>query len=177
MQGHIRKRVHRTKSGRQTVTWYVVIDLPRNADGKRRQKWHGGFRTRREAEAERAKIVHEFNTGTYVEPSSTTFFEWVHEQWLPTIQSRVKPSTFDSYQRNLRLHVLPRLGSRQIRHLTPAILKSAVCTSRCRGEPEDARRPKCEDHSLHPYDHPQDARRCRRHRADRDQRCRTLKAA
>jgi integrase len=122
MRGHIRKRVHTTKSGRQTVTWYVVIDRPRDSDGTRRQKWHGGFGTRREAEAARARIVHEFNTGTYVEPNSTTLSEWVHEHWLPSVQSRVKPSTFDSYRRNLELHVLPQLGNRQIRQLTPSML-------------------------------------------------------
>ena len=122
MQGHIRKRIHTTADGRQTVNWYVVIDLPRDIDGKRHQKWHGGFRTRREAEAARAKIVHEFNTSTYVEPSTTTLTEWAHDQWLPTIRSRVKPSTFDSYRRNLDLHVLPRLGSRQLRQHTPSML-------------------------------------------------------
>ena len=122
MQGHIRKRVHTNKDGRQTINWYVVIDLPREADGKRRQKWHGRFRTRREAEAARAKIVHEFNTGTYVEPNAITLSDWVHDHWLPTVQSRVKPSTFDSYRRNLELHVLPGLGGRQLRQLAPAML-------------------------------------------------------
>ena len=122
MQGHIRKRLHTTKTGRETTTWYVVIDLPRDSDGKRRQKWHGGFGTRREAEAAKAKIVHEFNLGTYVEPSSATLSDWVHLHWLPSIESRVKPSTFDSYKRNLELHVLPRLGSRQLRQVTASML-------------------------------------------------------
>ncbi len=122
MQGHIRKRLHITKDGHQTVNWYVVIDLPRDVDGRRRQKWHGGFHTRKEAEIARTKIVHEFNTGTYVEPSAITLSEWVHNHWLPTTQSRVKPSTFDSYRRNLVLHVLPHLGGRQLRQLTPAML-------------------------------------------------------
>lgn len=122
MQGHIRKRVHTTKDGRQTVNWYVVVDLGRSPDGKRRQKWHGGFRTRREAEAARARIVHEFNTGNYVEPSALTLEQWVRDQWLPTMRSQVKPTTFDSYRRNLELHVLPRLGSRQLRTLTPMML-------------------------------------------------------
>ena len=119
MQGHIRKRVHTNRGGRKTTNWYVVIDLPRDTDEKRRQKWHGGFRTGREAEAARAKIIHEFNTGTYVEPNAVTLSEWVRDHWLPTMRSRVKPSTFDSYRRNLELHVLPRLGGRQ---LTPAML-------------------------------------------------------
>jgi excisionase family DNA binding protein len=49
MKGHIHKRVHSTADGRTTTTWYVVVDAGRKADGKRRQKWHGGFRTRKEA--------------------------------------------------------------------------------------------------------------------------------
>lgn len=122
MQGHIRKRTHRTKDGRTTVNWYVVVDLPRGPDGKRRQKWHGGFRTRKEAEAARIEILHAMNTGTYVEPTTTTLAEWVHRTWLPLIAGRVKPSTLDSYRRNLELHVLPVLGHRQIRQLTPTML-------------------------------------------------------
>ncbi len=34
----------------------------------------------------------------------------------------MKPSTFDSYRRNMELHVLPKLGARQLRTLTPLIL-------------------------------------------------------
>lgn len=63
MQGHIHKRVRTTKDGRQTTTWYVVVELHRGSDGRRRQKWHGGFRTRKEAEAAKAKLVNEINTG------------------------------------------------------------------------------------------------------------------
>ena len=55
MKGHIHKRVHSTADGRTTTTWYVVVDAGRKADGKRRQKWHGGFRTRKEAEAEKSR--------------------------------------------------------------------------------------------------------------------------
>ena len=122
MRGHVRKRVHTTTDGRQTVNWYVVVELPRDSGGRRRQKWHGGFGTRKEAEAARAKQVHELNLGTYVEPNALTFSEWVQQHWLPTVQSRVKPSTFDSYRRNLELHVLSRLGDQQLRQLTPTML-------------------------------------------------------
>lgn len=124
MQGHIRKRVHRTANGGQTVKWYVVIDRPRGSDVRRRQKWHGGFRTRKEAEAARAKLIHELNSGTYVSPTAMTVDEWIRQHWLPTIRSQVKPSTFDSYRRNLDLHVLPILGSRQLRSLSSTMLNS-----------------------------------------------------
>jgi len=122
MQGHIRKRSHTTKDGRRTVNWYVVVDMPRAGDGRRRQKWFGGYSTRREAEAARAKIVHDLNLGSFVEPSALTLAEWVREHWFPTVQSRVKPSTFDSYRRNLELHVLNKLGGQQLRQLSPTML-------------------------------------------------------
>lgn len=122
VQGHIRKRGHKTKDGRQTVNWYVVVDLGRTEDGKRRQKWHGGFRTRKEAEAARAKIVNGINSGSYSEPTSITLTGWVRDHWLPTIKTQVKPSTFDSYRRNMELHVLPHLGARQLRFLSVQML-------------------------------------------------------
>ena len=93
MQGHIRKRVHTNKNGKTSTTWYVIIDLPRGPEGKRRQKWHGGYRTRRDAEAARAKIVHEYNTGTYVEANAITLAEWVTHHWLPTVEGRGSQQT------------------------------------------------------------------------------------
>jgi len=33
-------------------------------------------------------------------------------------EARVKPSTFNSYRRNLEIHVLPVLGSRPLQQLT-----------------------------------------------------------
>lgn len=105
-----------------TVRWYVVVELDRDADGKRRQKWHGGFASCKEAEAARVEILHDMNAGTYVEPTTTTMEEWVARTWLPLVERRVKPSTLDSYRRNIRNHVLPTLGDRQLRQLTAAML-------------------------------------------------------
>jgi hypothetical protein len=34
--------------------------------------------------------------------------------WLPILKTQVRPQTFDSYSRNLRLHLLPTLGSRPL---------------------------------------------------------------
>jgi integrase len=111
----------------------VVGDLGRDAAGKRRQKWHGGFHTRKEAEAARARIVTEMTCGMYVEPVSLTLDRWVHDHWLPTMKTRVKPSTFDSYRRNMELHVLPYLGTRPLRSLTPLALDQLYADLRDHG--------------------------------------------
>ena len=124
MQGHIRKRTHTAKSGKETVNWYVVVDVGRTADGKRRQKWHGSFRTKREAEVARTKIVRDLHDGTYTMPTKLTLREWVEEKWLPTVGTQVKPSTFESYRRNMNHHVLPTLGRCSIRDIGPGQLNA-----------------------------------------------------
>jgi hypothetical protein len=88
MQGHIHKRVHSAADGRVTTTWYVVVDAGRRSNGKRRQKWHGGFRTRRAAEAARAKLVNDINRGSYLVPTTTTLLEWVADTWLVFAKTR-----------------------------------------------------------------------------------------
>jgi integrase len=110
--------------GRTKTTWYVILELGRDESGRRRQKWHGGYRTRREAEAARAKLVNEVNTGIYAEPTKVTLDEWTRGSWLPTVKSQVKPTTWASYDRMLRLHVLPVLGDRPLHKLTSTLLNA-----------------------------------------------------
>jgi integrase len=43
---------------------------------------------------------------------------------MPMVESRIKPSTFDSYRRNMEIHVLPRLGTRPLQQLTAAMLNA-----------------------------------------------------
>jgi integrase len=124
MQGHIHKRVRTSAAGKPTTTWYVVVELGRTADGRRRQKWHGGFSTRKEAEAVRAKLVNEVNTGVYAAPSKMTLGEWLTDSWLPTMRTQIKASTWDSYDRLMRLHVIPTLGHRPLHQLTPPMLNT-----------------------------------------------------
>ena len=77
--------------------WYVKIELdPDPGTGHRRQKWHSGFRTRREAERARVDLLSKFDRGEYVEPSQQTLAEFLTE-WLQAIEPTVRPSTFDSY--------------------------------------------------------------------------------
>jgi len=124
MQGHIHKRTRTTKNGKETTRWYVVLDVGIDTEGRRRQKWHGGFRTRREAEVARAELVNDLHTDSYVMPDRVTLAEWIHESWLPMTEARVKPSTFDSYRRNLENHVLPALGNKPLQQLTPPMLNA-----------------------------------------------------
>jgi hypothetical protein len=58
MKGHIRQR--------SPGHWAIILDVPGD-DGKRRRKWHGFTGTKREAQAECAKLITEMKSGSYVE--------------------------------------------------------------------------------------------------------------
>ncbi len=95
---------------RRGASYSVVVDLGRDPrTGRRRQRWHSGYRTKREAERAAAELVGAVNSGGYVPRSRQTLDGFVAE-WLTAVEPTVRPATHHSYARNLRLHVLPTLG-------------------------------------------------------------------
>ncbi len=138
MQGHIHKRVRTCKNGRKSTLWYVVVDLPQGASGERRQKWHGGFQTKKAAEAVRARLVHELTTGFYVEPSRMLLSEWLADHWLPVHKTRVKKTTYRAYRSAVVHHINPRIGGVAIGKLKPQMLNNLyqqlLADGRCDGE-------------------------------------------
>jgi len=92
-------------------SWAFVVELPTDPmTGKRRQKWHSGYRTRKEAERARVEKLAEIQTGAYIATSKETLASYIPE-WLQAIATTIRPATLHSYERNLRLHVLPRVGA------------------------------------------------------------------
>ena len=110
MRGHVRKR---------GKSWAVVVDVGRDPEtGRRRQKWHSGFKRKGDAERALANIVGRLDEGTYVSPSKLTLGVYLTERWLPTMRVRVRPSTFDSYRRIVERRIVPSLGLVQLQHVS-----------------------------------------------------------
>jgi integrase len=117
----------------------VVVELDRDPiTNKRRQKWHSGYRTKRDAERALSEIVASLHAGGYVEPTKQTFNEFTTE-WLAAIQPTVRPATHYSYERNLRLHVVPRLGSVQLRRVDAGMLNTLYAALLADGRKDHAR--------------------------------------
>lgn len=118
MRGHVHKRQWKGRGGKVQTLWYAVVDVGTGDDGKRKQKWHGGFKTRREAEVALSDIVQSLEKQTYISPQRLTLAEFVRGEWVPTMETQVKESTWDSYRRNLENHVLPVLGGVPLQQLS-----------------------------------------------------------
>jgi integrase len=104
------------------ASWSVKLELERDpVTGKRRQKWHSGYRTKREAERARVELLAKLDAGVYIEPSKVTLAEFL-EEWLATIAPTVRDSTHYSYERNVRLHVTPYIGRVRLDRVDAGIL-------------------------------------------------------
>ena len=96
--------------------WYVVIEDRDPATGKRKRRWHSGFRTKREAQAACNELAAAMQRGDYLQANRQTVGEFALE-WLATIAPTVRPSTLDKYQRDLRAHVVRHIGFVQLAKL------------------------------------------------------------
>jgi integrase len=99
------------------ATWSAYFYVP-DSNGQRRQRSKGGFHTKIEAQQYLTKTMSAVQTGEFVERSDVTFGAYLEERWLPMVKSSLRPSTFDSYQRMLKLHVYPALGRIPLQKLT-----------------------------------------------------------
>jgi integrase len=107
--GHLRRR------GSGWTAYYFVYD----GAGKRVQKSKGGFSTKREAQQYLTSTLAALNSGTYTEPTKLGLGEYLIERWLPMMRASLRESTWDSYRRNIELHILPELGGTPLQKLTP----------------------------------------------------------
>ena len=102
-----------------TGRWILTIDIAQ--PGAPRKQHKRRFATYKEARAELTRIRSAQGNGGFVAPKKLTLNGYV-ETWVPILRTQVRPSTAASYERALRLRVLPTLGSRQLQSIRPADL-------------------------------------------------------
>jgi integrase len=104
---------------RRGQTWTVTVDVGRDpTTRKRRQISKGGFKTRRDANRWLTHTLGQLDQGSYVTPTRQTVGEHLLA-WLPAIRSSLRPATYESYERNVRQHLIPTVGHVWLDQLTP----------------------------------------------------------
>jgi integrase len=104
-----------------------VIDLNDPTTGRRRRKWHSFKGTKREAQKECARLIHELNTGAYIVPSRATLAAYL-EVWLADVKSRITPKTHRRYSELARKNIVPLLGETLLKDLQPAAISHAYAS-------------------------------------------------
>jgi len=87
---------------------------------ERRQEFHSGFLTKREAEQELAKVAGAIAGGTHIAASRLLVDDFLRSQWLPAIRPTIRPTTHLSYVGHIENHLIPHLGRFSLQQLSPA---------------------------------------------------------
>lgn len=148
MRGHINKR----------STWQFVIDLglrplqrcpacrkrywieekrldvcprcsgPLEDHVQRRQEFHTGYKTKREAEEALATTISAIGSGSYTQPSKTLLAEFLRNEWLPATRHTIRLTTYLSYEGHVELHIIPALGHLPLQQLSSAHINAFYAT-------------------------------------------------
>ncbi len=114
MRGHIRRRGSK---------WAVVVDVGPDQNGRRKQRWHSGFETRRDATRALTEILGRLQDGGYVEPHKETVAQFMG-RWLDSIRATIRPTTWEAYRTLAEVHIIPRLGAVPLQRLTASQLNA-----------------------------------------------------
>ena len=100
--------------------WYFIVDTaPPGAP--RRQLRKRGFGTKKAAQDALNDVLSTVQHGTFVQPTHQTVEEFLVD-WLEVVRGSLEPSTWESYNRNVRLHVVPYIGLIPLQSLDPGPL-------------------------------------------------------
>jgi integrase len=110
---------------RSKGSWSIVLYLGRDPlTGKKKKKWHTYHGNKKAAEKELTRLVHEVNSGAYIEPAKLTVGEYL-KRWLTDYaRTNVAGKTFERYSEIVNIHLAPSLGSVLLCNLKPLHIQS-----------------------------------------------------
>ena len=109
-------------------TYSIVYDVGTRADGRRQQKWVGGFKTRKDAERALASSVSEIENSFVRQQEYCSLgvylLEWLENYCVP----RLAQNTVNGYRVNIEKHIIPTLGNVPLCDLQPEQVQALYAT-------------------------------------------------
>ena len=112
MTGSLKKRTDHS--------WSIILYLGRDpVTGRKRQRWHTVTGTKKDAERELNRLLHELDNGTYIEPCKLTLGNYLRKWLSDYARANVSAKTFERYAGIVEQHLIPALGSIILTRLQP----------------------------------------------------------
>lgn len=112
--------VHKLGDGR----YRVMINLGRDAQGRRRMQTEVVRGTKREAEHRERELLNARDSGTSIEPHRFTVAEFM-ERWLDSTRDKVEERTWGRYEQLTRNQIVPALGHLRLAKVRPLHIEAA----------------------------------------------------
>jgi integrase len=128
LRGSLRKR--------SKVSWTITLTLGRKIDPKTgkskvNQKTYTVRRTKAEAEAKLAELLHQYNRGELIEPTKMTTGEWL-QRWIDVYVKNSKKKrlrTIETYESVVRRHLIPAFDKIPLQQLSAGHIQHYYNTS------------------------------------------------
>lgn len=100
-----------------TNKWRIVYDIPRGADGKRKQKTETIYGRRKQAVKRLSEVEYDIFGDRYVEPTELKVAEYL-DLWVENYaEIAVRPRTLRGYNSIIRSHLKKNFGYMKVKHL------------------------------------------------------------
>lgn len=98
----------------------VVIDIGRDAFGKRKQRWFSGFNSKNEAEKQLPRILVKLEDGELIDNNNITLGNFL-DDWLKgkIRKDNLSPTTIDGYNNIIFNHIIPTIGKLKLQDIKP----------------------------------------------------------
>jgi integrase len=116
MKGHICRR--------SKGSWTIVINLGKDGNGRRKQKWLTVRGKKSAAQKELRRILHQLDTGSFVDPGNTTVAEYLAHWLETTAKHKVSRNTFSRYSAIVHSHLKPAIGQHALLKLRPGHIQA-----------------------------------------------------
>lgn len=134
-RGSILKRCShpRTSWSRCRHSWSVVVNLGEDENGKRRQVWRT-VAAGEDPETELTRLLRKHDQGRLASESrAVTVGEYLENEWLPHMRTRIRESTMVRYGDLVRRHITPTIGDVRLGRLRPVDVQRVVDSMVARG--------------------------------------------
>lgn len=98
----------------------IVVDVGRDAFGKRKQRWFSGFNSRKEAEKELPRILIKLQDGELLDNNNITLGKFIKD-WINDKKKKdnLSVTTIDGYENIIDNHVIPTIGELKLQNVKP----------------------------------------------------------
>ncbi len=113
MRGRIIKR---KGSSNYTIVLQLGLDME---SGKREQRWITAGPSKREAEKQMAKLIHELDNGSYIKSDKTTVAQYLQRWLVECRKPSLSPRSYERYKGIIEKNLIPAFGSIPLIGLRP----------------------------------------------------------
>ncbi|WP_286231335.1 tyrosine-type recombinase/integrase [Neobacillus mesonae] len=112
------------KKDKKTGKYYFVVDIGKDATGKRLQKKKRGFESKQDAELGLAKLLSELNLDEGNLSNSEIALNKYMENWFVERENVIERTTLNNQFAFYRCYISPNLGKNKLSQLSPIMLQS-----------------------------------------------------